>query len=149
LHQGDILKDCFIEGLSSGLAPMTIGISTSLPLFSEYYRCRGLWATIRRVGLAARRAVFSSRSILFYYDLSSLTALPGDLQGFLQVERKRSSGELTSEGLEAMTSFWNPKLAHRNMKERFGKGASLRLIKSYDRLAGCGWTLQGSTIEPH
>ena len=48
-----------------------------------------------------------------------------------------------------MTSFWNPKLAHRNIKERFDKGASLWLIKFEDRLAGYGWTLQGRTIEPH
>jgi GNAT superfamily N-acetyltransferase len=48
-----------------------------------------------------------------------------------------------------MTSFWNPKLAQKNMKERFRKGASLWLIKSHDRLAGYGWTLKGGTIEPH
>jgi len=48
-----------------------------------------------------------------------------------------------------MTSFWNPKLAHQSMKERFGLGASLWLIKSRDKLAGYGWTLRGGTVEPH
>ncbi len=48
-----------------------------------------------------------------------------------------------------MTSFWNPKWAFRNIKERFGQGASLWLIKSEDRLAGSGWTLRGRTIAPH
>ena len=51
--------------------------------------------------------------------------------------------------LQEMISFWNPKLAHQNMKERFGLGASLWLIKSRDKLAGYGWTLQGGTVEPH
>jgi GNAT superfamily N-acetyltransferase len=72
-----------------------------------------------------------------------------DLPGFLKVERKRSPAELGLEDLEAMTSFWNPRLAQRNIQERFGKGASLWLIKSHDRLAGYGWTLQGCTIESH
>src|SRR5208282_2600936 len=48
-----------------------------------------------------------------------------------------------------MTSFWNPKLAGRNVEERLGKGASLWLIKSEERLAGYGWTLQGRTMEPY
>jgi ribosomal protein S18 acetylase RimI-like enzyme len=48
-----------------------------------------------------------------------------------------------------MTSFWNPKLVQQNMKERFGLGASLWLIKSHNKLAGYGWTLQGRTVEPH
>jgi ribosomal protein S18 acetylase RimI-like enzyme len=78
-----------------------------------------------------------------------LTAPPTDLPSFLKVEQKRSSAELSPEDFEAITSFWNPRLARRNMKERFGKGASLWMIKSHGRLAGYGWTLQGHTIEPH
>jgi ribosomal protein S18 acetylase RimI-like enzyme len=35
------------------------------------------------------------------------------------------------------------------MTERFGLGASLWLIKSHDKLAGYGWTLEGRTVEPH
>ena len=42
-----------------------------------------------------------------------------------------------------MTSPWNPKQAHRNIRERFEQAASLWLIKSGDKLAGYGWTLQG------
>ena len=48
-----------------------------------------------------------------------------------------------------MTSVWNPKLVQQNMKERFDLGASLWLIKSEGKLAGYGWTLSGSTVEPH
>ncbi len=35
------------------------------------------------------------------------------------------------------------------MKERFGKGASLWLIKSEGKLAGFAWTLRGGTMEPY
>jgi len=87
--------------------------------------------------------------VLFYCDLATLTAPRADLPSFLKVERKKSSTDLSPEDLEAMTSFWNPRVAQGNIRERFGKGASLWLIKSHDRLAGYGWTLQGRTIVPH
>ena len=87
--------------------------------------------------------------MLFYCDLATLTAPRADLPSFLKVERKKSSTDLSPEDLEAMTSFWNPRVAQGNIRERFGKGASLWLIKSHDRLAGYGWTLQGRTIVPH
>ncbi len=126
-----------------------MGVSTSLSRFAEYYRRHGFWPTIRRVGLAVKRSLFSNRSVLFYCDLAKLTSPPAGLPSFLKVERKKSAAEISPEDLLEMASFWNPKLAQRNMKERFGKGASLWLIRSYDQLAGYGWTLRGGTIEPH
>lgn len=126
-----------------------MAISTAVSRFADYYRRKGFGATIRRVGLAIRRSLFSSRSVLFYCDLSTPGMAPKNLPGYLKVERKKSSAELSSEDLQEMTSFWNPKLARQNMKERFGLGASLWLIKSHDKLAGYGWTLEGRTVEPH
>jgi len=101
------------------------------------------------MGVALKRALFSNRSLLFYCDLATQTSPPRELPAFLKVERKKSLAELNPEDLEAMTSAWNPQLVQRNMKERFGLGASLWLIKSHNKLAGYGWTLQGRTIEPH
>ena len=86
---------------------------------------------------------------MFYCDLSGLKGPAPDLPTSLTVERKRSSSELASDDLETMTSFWNPELATRNLKERFELGASLWLIKSNGRLAGYEWTLKGGTVEPH
>jgi ribosomal protein S18 acetylase RimI-like enzyme len=126
-----------------------MGIPASLSRFATYCTRHGFWATIQRTGLSVRRALLSGRSVLFYCDLDTQTGIPCGLPSFVKVERKRGSAELSPEDLEEMTSFWNPKLAKRNMKERFGKGSSLWLIKSFDRLAGYGWTLQGRTIEPH
>lgn len=54
--------------------------------------------------------------------------------------------ELRPQDFEEITSFWNPSQARRNIKERFANGASLWLIKSEDKVAGYGWTLQGRTI---
>jgi ribosomal protein S18 acetylase RimI-like enzyme len=126
-----------------------MAISTAISRFSDYSRRHGLWATVRRIGVALKRALFSGRSILFYCDLATQTSPPRELPTFLKAERIKSLAELNSEDLEAMTSVWNPQLVRRNMKERFGLGASLWLIKSHDKLAGYGWTLQGRTVEPH
>ncbi|MGA2071878.1 MAG: GNAT family N-acetyltransferase [Terriglobia bacterium] len=126
-----------------------MGISTSITRLSDFYRRHGSWATIRRASVAATRALFSSRSVLFYCDLARLTTPVAALPSFLEVERKSNAAELSAEDLQEMTGFWSPKLVNRNMKERFGKRASLWLIKSAGRLAGYGWTLWGSTVEPH
>jgi ribosomal protein S18 acetylase RimI-like enzyme len=128
---------------------LSTGLSTSISRFAGYCRRHGFRATLRRAGLAVRRSLFSSQHVLFYCDLPGQTSPPAALPNFLKVERKESPAELTPQDLHEMTSFWNPKLAHRNIKQRFDQGASLWLIKSYDRLAGYGWTLPGRTIEPH
>jgi len=124
-------------------------ISTSISRLAAYYARNGFWETARRAGLALKRGLFSNRMVLFYCDLSGQTSLPEDSPSAPKVERKRSLAELSPQDLQEMTSFWNPKLALRNIQERFGRGASLWLIKSEDRLAGFGWTLQGRTIAPH
>ena len=124
-------------------------VSTAISRFTDYYRRHGFAATIQRAGVAVKRSLFSSRSVLFYCDLVTQTSPARDLPTFLKVERKKSFAELNPEDLEAMTSFWNPKLVQQIMKERFDLGASLWMIKSHDKLAGYGWTLQGGTVEPH
>ena len=126
-----------------------MAVSTAVSRLADYYRRRGFAATLRRAAVAVKRSLFYGRSVLFYCDLATLAAPPPDLQGGLKVEQKKGFAELSPEDLEAMTSFWNPKLAQRNIKERFGKGASLWLLKSHNHLAGYGWTLKGGTIEPH
>jgi ribosomal protein S18 acetylase RimI-like enzyme len=126
-----------------------MAVSTAISRFTNYYRRHGLGATVRRTGVAVERALFSSWSVLFYCDLATQTSPPRDLPTFLKVERKKGFAELNPQDLEAMASVWNPRLVQKNMNERFDLGASLWLIKSYDRLAGYGWTLQGRTVEPH
>jgi len=126
-----------------------MSFSTSISRFADYLRRNGFRATVRRIDLAAKRLLFLNRMVLFYCELSALNSPAVDLPGSLTVERKRSEAEISSQDLKNITSFWNTKLAQRNLTERFGLGASLWLIKSKATLAGYGWTLQGRTVEPH
>jgi ribosomal protein S18 acetylase RimI-like enzyme len=123
--------------------------SSSISRFTSYYTRHGFGATIRRARLVVKRALFSNHMVLFYCDLAKQAVASANIPGSLNLERLRSYAEIRSQDLQDMTSFWNPKQAHRNIRERFEQGASLWLIKSGERLAGYGWTMQGGTIEPH
>jgi ribosomal protein S18 acetylase RimI-like enzyme len=126
-----------------------MGLSNSISRLTVYFKRNGLRATFRRFGLAARRALFSSRMILSYCDLPALSSLTAELPSPLMVERHRNQTDLSPRDLQEITSFWNPQQTRRNIKERFELGASLWLIKFEGKLAGYGWTLQGRTVEPH
>jgi hypothetical protein len=126
-----------------------MGIVNSFSRLTDYYSRHGVAATIRRAGLAVKRGLFSSRMVVFYCDLTSLPTAPVNIPNSLRMDRLRSYNELSQQDLQEMTSFWNPQKAHQNIRERFDKGSLLWLIKSGDKLAGYGWTLQGRTIAPY
>jgi ribosomal protein S18 acetylase RimI-like enzyme len=123
-----------------------MGIVNSISRVTEYYSRHGFAATMRRAGVSAKRALFANRIVVFYCDLPKLAAPPAKIPSSLKVERLQRYIELSQQDLQEMTSFWNPKQAHRNIRERFDRGATLWLIKSEDTLAGFSWTLRGRTI---
>jgi hypothetical protein len=126
-----------------------MSVSNSISRLTAYYKRHGLSATIRRGQLAGKRAIFASRMVVLYCDLNERKLPQVNIPATLRVERVRALAELSAEHLQAITSFWNPKLANRNIQERFEKGASLWLVESQKQLAGYGWTLQGETIAPY
>lgn len=126
------------------LSPMAI--SDSISRVADYYSRHGFGATIRRVGVAARHALFSNRMLVFYCDLPLQTARPVTIPSSMRVARLTKEAELAPQDFQEITSFWNPKLARRNVTERFAKGATLWLIKSEEKVAGYGWTIKGRAI---
>jgi ribosomal protein S18 acetylase RimI-like enzyme len=126
-----------------------MAMPASISRLAVYYTRYGFGSTVRRAGQAARRVLFSGRMVLFHCDLSALSSPAADLPTSLKVEQHKNQADLSPHDLQAITSFWNPKLARRKIKERFGLGASLWLIKAGEKLAGYGWTLQGRTVDPH
>jgi Acetyltransferase (GNAT) family len=123
-----------------------MGISGSFTRFTNYYSRHGLRATVGRAGLALKRAIFFGHMVVFYCDLAGQAPGPVNMPSSVRIDRLSREAEIPQEDLREITSFWNPKQARRNIKERFAKGASLWLIRSEDRVAGYGWTLQGRTI---
>lgn len=67
----------------------------------------------------------------------------------LTVERNAVAQTVAARDLLQIVNFWNPKIMQRLISERFERGATLWLAKSGNHLAGYGWTLNGSTIEPY
>jgi RimJ/RimL family protein N-acetyltransferase len=121
-------------------------LSASISRLISYYQRHGVAATLSRAAGAIRRSLFSQGMIVFCCDLATRPVPPPDMPSSLNVRRLNTYAELSPEDLQALTSFWNPKQAHRNIKERFEKGASLWLIRSGNILAGYSWTLRGCTI---
>ena len=126
-----------------------MAISDSISRLTAYYKRHGFAATLRRFSLAAKRTLFSSRMVLFYCDLSSLSLPTAEMPSRLKVERHRSQADIRPQDLQEISSFWNSDLARRSINHRFELGASLWLNRFEDKLAGYGWTLQGRTVEPH
>ena len=122
--------------------------SNSITRIADYYSRHGLVDTARRVALQAKRAVFSGRMVVFYCDMGKQAPCP-NLPSTLLLQRIQNFAELSAADLQQMTSFWNPQQSLRNIQERFDKRASLWLIRSGERIAGYGWTLQGCAIEPY
>jgi len=123
-----------------------MGIPDSISRVADYYSRNGFAATLRRAGVAARRALFSNRMLVFYCDLQQQTSRPVTIPASMRVDRLTKESELAPQDFQEITSFWNPKQARRNVQERFAKGASLWLIKSQQKVAGYGWTIQGRAI---
>jgi len=123
-----------------------MGISGYISRVTDYYSRHGFSATLRRVGVAAKRALFAGRMVVFYCDLPGQTGRPVNIPSSMRIDRVVREAEVLPQDFDDITSFWNPKQARRNIKERFANGASLWLIKSEDSVAGYGWTLQGRTI---
>lgn len=126
-----------------------MSVSSSILRFTEYYKRHGLAATFSRARLAGQRALFAGRMVVFFCDLDERRLPQVNVPKALRVERIQDLIELNPEHLQAITSFWNPKLAGRNIRERFEKGASLWLVECEGQLAGYGWTMQGKTIAPY
>jgi len=126
-----------------------MSISGSISRFIDYCKRNGLGATLRRLGLATKRTLFASRMVVFYCDLAKQSAAPMNLPNSIKVQRLANYAELSPQDLHELTSFWNPKQAHRDIVERFEQRASLWLIWSGDSLAGYSWTLRGRTIAPY
>jgi len=123
-----------------------MGISGYISRVTDYHSRHGFSATLRRVGVAAKRALFAGRMVVFYCDLPGQTGRPVNIPSSMRIDRVVREAEVLPQDFDDITSFWNPKQARRNIKERFANGASLWLIKSEDSVAGYGWTLQGRTI---
>src|SRR5689334_3651361 len=104
----------------------------------QYLRRHGVRATLRRAGVALWRALYSGRMVVFYCDLPVLECPTGELPHLTVVKHFRSVDDLDSTDLNVITTAWNPKLAIRNIEERFGLGAMLWLIKVGNEVAGYG-----------
>jgi GNAT superfamily N-acetyltransferase len=115
----------------------------------NYYRRHGVRSTMSRTVIALKRALTFPRMILFYCDLSNGPETAGTALEGVRVERISKFQDLNRSNLERIVNFWNPSVAHRQIRERFERGATLWVIFFANQIAGFGWSMIGRTIEPH
>jgi GNAT superfamily N-acetyltransferase len=117
--------------------------------FFQYVRRHGFRATLSRIGLACKQARSGRWQVLFVCDLAACPPpVPAD-PNQARVERKNTEAELSGQDRLQIIGAWNPRIAGRQLSERFAKGASLWLFKLDGRLAAYGWTIIGRTVERH
>jgi ribosomal protein S18 acetylase RimI-like enzyme len=126
-----------------------MSVANSISRLTTYYTRHGFRATIRRAGVAMKRSLFSGRMVVFYFDFGKQTLRDLAIPSSVKVDRVRSGSELVQQDMETLIGHWNPKLAQRRMNERFGKGASLWVVRRENQLAGYCWTLKGKAIAPY
>jgi ribosomal protein S18 acetylase RimI-like enzyme len=123
-----------------------MSVSSAISRLASFYERNGLAATLRRAWREAWRRLFAAHMIVFYCDLDRQEQRPVKLPDSLKVERLESYADLSSADREKILAIWNTKQAHRNIRERFDRGASLWLVKSGGVLAGYSWTIRGQPI---
>ena len=121
----------------------------SIKRLFQYARRHGFRTTLGRIGLSFKRIRTGNWHVLFYCDIITCKPAALDDPNHARVERKNAENELDGQDLSQIANVWNPKIARRQISERFEQGASLWLFKLDDKLAACGWTIIGRTVEPH
>ncbi len=117
--------------------------------FCQYAKRHGFRATLGRMGISCKRIWTGNRHVLFYCDLATFKPAEFDDPKFAKVEQKNAESELDGQDVSQIANVWNPEIAHRQISERFGQGASLWLFKLNGKLAAYGWTIVGRTVESH
>ena len=97
-----------------------MSISGSISRFTDYCKRNGLRATLRRLGLATKRALFARRMVVS----ASIDAQAGlsRFAEFTESGTAHQSIDLSPQDLQEIINVWNPDQTRRNLQERFGLG---------------------------
>ena len=124
-------------------------IRTTWTRAKRFYSRHTFPAFLRAVARKSVHTLFPKADVVYCADLSSI-----DWAGYGQIEAYEvvARGRLDEIKLEEKNDLFeniDESLLLPQLKERFGKGAVLWLIKRGNRTAGKVWTLTGATVEPY
>ncbi len=115
----------------------------------RYYRRNGVTRTIWEVLKKIKKALFTKPEILYFVDLVTRQRKAHTLPDNFTIQCFRSEEEISSQDLNILFEHIGEKIVRYDVKERFGKGALLWLMKVDGTLAGYIWSISGRTIRPH
>ncbi len=92
---------------------------------------------------------YGRKNILFYADLKSRGIKEIVLPKGVSIECCECKEDVSQQDWEIFCRHFRENYLQSTMKERFGKGALLWLLKVKGTLAGYIWTIRGTTINPY
>jgi ribosomal protein S18 acetylase RimI-like enzyme len=115
----------------------------------RYYRRNGVTSTTWKVLKKIRKSLFTKPEILYFVDLVTRQRKGNTIPDNFTIQCFRGEEEISSEDLNTLFEHLGEKIVRCDVKDRFGKGALLWLVKVDSTLAGYIWSISGRTIQPH
>lgn len=106
-------------------------------------------SSIQRLFQKLTELTYFKPHMLFSADLARLGNKENIVPGNFKVECHKTEEKIPKQDRSALFSYVGEKIIRFDMKERFGKGSVLWLVKVDDMLVGYIWTISGITIQPH
>jgi GNAT superfamily N-acetyltransferase len=121
-----------------------------LSRFLNYVQRNGASAILPRIATSLRRARSGSWMVLYSCDLPEMSRVTAPILDVpLEISRHFQKAEISPAALEKILSIGQSSAMLQRIEERFARGASLWLLWNAGQVAGFGWTIAGTTIEPH
>ena len=86
--------------------------------------------------------------MIYFVNLFQLATTNNNLLGSCNVLKRDLLNPVSSEEMEELMNYLEPKILKFQIKERFELGAKLWLLKKNNSCLGMIWTIAGRTIEP-
>ncbi len=115
----------------------------------RYYKANGLTKTLRRSFEMLWQKTFRKRFVIFFVELTKLNGVEIRMPQNFAVECRKNAGEITKDEFESLTHYGGERIIRYELKNRFGKGAYLWLMKVDGKDVGMVWTIRQKTLKPY
>jgi len=116
---------------------------------ARYFKSNGLVKTVCHCFEKAGQSIFGRRFIIFFVELTKLNDEGIRMPQNFAVECRKNVGEITKDELETLIHYGGERIIRYKLKNRFGKGAYLWLMKVGGRAVGMVWTTRQKTLQPY
>jgi ribosomal protein S18 acetylase RimI-like enzyme len=114
-----------------------------------YLKSEGILSSIKRALVLLRRTFIDNKMCLFAVDLSETTSEIPEIALGVKIERMMRIAQISEDDMPRLLGNFGRSARKMQINERLKRGANLWLAKCNGKLAGYGWSIQATTIEPY